>query len=219
MTFTVLARDIPAGLIGVAVASKSLAAGNAVPALRPGVGAVASQAWTNRALRALLLDALASGETAEAAVARVPEWDAQASLRQVALLPASGAGAARTGDEVSAWAGHRVLADAIVVGNLLTGSDVLARMADRVKSPRPSDDAPAAAFAHHLVEVLRAGETAGGDARGRQSAAVLVGDLDAGGDIRVDLRVDDHDDPLTELTRLVTLRAADLRERVSARTE
>lgn len=221
MTFTVLARDVASGLIGVAVASKSLAAGNAVPALRPGIGVVASQAWTNRALRALLLDALASGASAETAVARVPQWDARSALRQVAVLPASGPGAALTGEDVSAWAGHRILTDAVVVGNLLTGPDVLDRMAERVSAPLPTgDDTPAVAvFARRLVDVLRAGEAAGGDARGRQSAAVLTCDLRTGGDIRVDLRIDDHPDPLNELTRLVALREADLRERISARTE
>lgn len=230
MTFTVLARDPRSGLIGAATASRSLAVGNAVLGIRPGVGAVASQAWTNRALRGLLIDELAAGTSAAAAVARVPDWDDSAELRQVAVLPAAGAGAARTGREVTDWAGHVADVDAVVAGNLLTGPDVLTAMLAALEGmPEIDVDDPAgpARFARTLAAALTAGERAGGDARGRQSAAVLVACADRSaapghgdrGDIRVDLRVDDHTDPLAELIRLVDLRGHDLAESVSARTE
>lgn len=225
MTFTVLARDPRRGLIGAATASRSLAVGNAVISVRPGVGAVASQAWTNRTLRGRLLDALTGGASAWDAVARVEEWDARASLRQVALLPIRGAGAARSGNETSAWAGHRIGEDVVVAGNLLTGGDVLEAMIARVErdaavplGTTPPSVAPAE-FARALVAALAAGEERGGDLRGRQSAAVVVAQSGVDGDVRVDLRVDDHADPVRELARLVEVRARDLGERISARTE
>jgi len=221
MTFTILARDARSGLIGAATASRSLAVGNAVLAVRPGVGAVASQAWTNRSLRGRLLDELAAGAGAAEAVGRVPEWDDRAELRQVAVLPAVGPGAARSGQEITAWAGDVVGDDVVVAGNLLTGAEVLDAMIDGIEWT-PSTDVglpeAAALFAGALVAALAAGELRGGDARGRQSAAVLVGSLANIGDVHVDLRVDDHVDPLAELARLVYLRGLDLADPVSART-
>lgn len=223
MTYTVLARDPRTGMLGAATASRSLAVGNAVLALRPGVGVVASQAWTNRRLRALVLDELEAGASAAHAAARIPEWDDRAPLRQVAVLPARGRGAAFTGSETTAWSGHAVGEDFVVAGNLLTGRAVVEAMADAaavLSSPEAGEPVAEAAaiFAARLVGVLRAGERAGGDARGRQSAAVVVGEVGGEPDLRVDLRVDDHTDPLVELDRLVELRARDLREKVSART-
>lgn len=219
MTFTVLARHPQSGLLGAATASRSLAVGNAVPAVRAGVGAVASQAWTNRALRGLLLDATDAGADAQTAIDRIADWDSGAPLRQALLLPARGAGAAHTGTETTPWTGHLVLEDAIVAGNLLAGPGVLEAMRDAL-APLSTLDAhapdAAARFAGVLVGVLAAGEVAGGDVRGRQSAAVLVaGATEADG--TVDLRVDDHADPLEDLARLVDLRAADLRGTVTAR--
>ncbi|MBZ4488062.1 DUF1028 domain-containing protein [Microbacterium sp. cx-55] len=222
MTFTVLARDRNSGLLGAATASRSLAAGNAVLAIRPGVGAVASQAWTNRSLRGLLLDELAAGTSAPDAVERIPAWDERAELRQVAALPATGPGAARSGRDVTEWAGHIVGTDIVVAGNFLSGPDVLPAMIARLAQIPEIDAADperAVLFARELVAALTSGERAGGDARGRQSAAVLVAAVDHTDDLSVDLRVDDHLDPLPELTRLVALRGLDLSERISARTE
>ncbi|WP_448256519.1 DUF1028 domain-containing protein [Microbacterium aurum] len=218
MTFTVLARDARSGLIGGATASRSLAAGNAVLAVRPGVGAVASQSWTNRALRPLLLDEIAGGATASAAVAGIDRWDDDVELRQVALLPERGAPAARSGAQNTPWAGHLVGEDAVFAGNLLAGADVLTAMRAALDIPpgaRDEDDAAnPASFARRLVAALAAGEAHGGDARGKQSAAVVVATMGADADIRVDLRVDDHADPVRELARLVELRA----EALSVRT-
>ncbi|KAA9159705.1 DUF1028 domain-containing protein [Microbacterium lushaniae] len=205
MTYTVLARDPRGGLIGAATASRSLAVGNAVIAVEPRVGAVASQAWTNRALRGFLLERLRAGDAAADAVGMIGEQDDRPELRQVAALTWAGAPAAFTGAQTSGWAGHLVLPDAVVAGNLLTDAEVLAAMATVLSSPPAEPDA--VEFARHLVAVLACGEQAGGDLRGRQSAAVLV--ARAEGDIAVDLRVDDHPDPVTELARLVELRASD----------
>jgi uncharacterized Ntn-hydrolase superfamily protein len=222
MTFTVLARDVRSGLIGAATASRSLAVGNAVLGIRAGVGAVASQAWTNRSLRGRLLGELAAGVSASDAVASVPHWDDRAELRQVAALPVAGPGAARSGRDITDWAGDLVRGDVVAAGNLLTGADVLDAVVGSIQGMPPIDpDRPdaAALFAQALVTALLAGERRGGDARGRQSAAVLVASVLPGGDARVDLRVDDHVDPLAELARLVALRGLDLAERVSVRTE
>ncbi len=218
MTYTVLARDRRTGLIGGATASRSLAVGNAVLMLRPGVGVVASQAWTNRSLRALLLDAVAHGATAEDALRRIPAWDDGAGLRQAALLPETGAPAAYSGSGITAWAGDLVASDAVYAGNLLAGRSVLSAMRDALDDAPPigsADPASAARFAQALVRALSAGEAHGGDARGRQSAAVVVATTGAGADVEVDLRVDDHGAPLVELARLVELRA----EALSVRTE
>ncbi|BAJ73119.1 uncharacterized conserved protein [Microbacterium testaceum StLB037] len=198
MTFTVLARDTRHGLIGAATASRSLAVGASVIAVDPAVGVAASQAWTNRALRGRLLAAMREGRTAAEAVASVPSWDEGYALRQVAALAWTSPGAARSGEAITAWAGHSTTTDAVFAGNLLTGPEVLEAMS--AAWVRSSGD-----LAGRLIEVLRAGDLAGGDARGRQSAAVLVA---SPADTLLDLRVDDHDEPLAELGRLHRLSAA-----------
>ncbi|WP_341577968.1 DUF1028 domain-containing protein [Microbacterium schleiferi] len=221
MTYTALIRDTTAGTIGAATASCSLACGNAVILVDPRVGAVASQAWTNPSLRAKMLSAMSAGASAADAVARVPEWDEGFPWRQVAALGHSGAGAALTGSDVSSWAGHRIGADAVIAGNLLTGKGVLEAMAtadedDRSDARKAGD----ARLAYRLLAMLEAGERAGGDARGRQSAAIVVGRI--GGEVTYDLRVDDAEDPLRELRRLIDLRAAERGVEaapLSARTE
>lgn len=199
MTFTVLARDSERESIGAATASRSLAVGASVIAVDPAVGAVASQAWTNRGLRALLLDEVRRGATAEGAVQRVPEWDAGAELRQVAALGWNGPGAARSGIDITAWAGSLQATDAVFVGNLLTGANVLEAMSATWNATAGAD------LADRLLAALAAGEDAGGDARGRQSAALVVASREQ---TVLDLRVDDHADPLVELARLRRLAAA-----------
>ena len=197
MTFTVLARDPQSERIGAATASRSLAVGAAVIAVEPGVGVAASQAWTNRALRPRLLAALSDGESPAVAVSRVPEWDAGSELRQVAALGWAGPGAVRSGGGITAWAGELAAADAVFAGNLLTGPEVLEAMAAAWASTTGD-------LADRLLAVLSAGERAGGDARGRQSAALLVASRT---ETLLDLRVDDHGDPVSELARLRQLAA------------
>lgn len=208
MTFTVLALDASRTAIGIATASCSLALGAVVPAIDPRVGVVASQAWTNPELRGMLLRAAAAGGSPATAIAGISAWDDEPGLRQAALLAVDGRGAAHTGADTSAWAGHRVSDGIVVLGNLLAGSHVLDAMQDGFVEHHGADELAVA-----LVRALRAGDVAGGDARGRQSAALLVAPID--GVVRYDLRVDDHVDPVAELARLVSLRAADA---VSART-
>lgn len=208
MTFTILGRDPLRGRIGAATASRSLAVGASVLAVAPAVGVVASQAWTNRSLRALLLDEMRAGSDAAAAVARVPDWDDGSRLRQVAVLGWAGDGAARSGADITAWAGHRVGPDAVFVGNLLVGGEVLEAMAETWTATAGID------LADRLLETLAAGDGAGGDARGRQSAALLVASRT---DTLLDLRVDDHTDPVPELARLRRLAGQDAEAPARAR--
>lgn len=232
MTYSILAID--GGALGVACATYSLAVGNGVPAIDPAVGAVVSQAWTNRLLRHLVLDRLAAGDAPQEALDRLPEWDEGHRYRQVAVLDRSGATAAWTGPDTSEWAGQRVLPGLVVVGNLLTGPEVLDAMVTSWQQSagahggtgdpqrRGGSDASlpgtaaAVSLARRLHGALAAAERAGGDRRGRQSAALLVAPVAAvrihPPECTVDLRVDDAADPLAELGRLLQLRIDDLAE-------
>ncbi|WP_156254186.1 DUF1028 domain-containing protein [Pseudactinotalea terrae] len=210
MTFTLLAADPRTGLLGAAAASRSLAVGNAVISIDPGVGVVASQAWTNRALRARMLDALATGERPSRVVERVTEWDQEAERRQVAAMLPTGEADTRTGTETTDWAGAIVRPGVVVLGNLLTGSDVLQAVADTFEAGAAdvSDDAGTIGhLARRMVAAMLAGEAAGGDRRGRQSAAVLVARAREGRvfppELDIDLRVDDDEAPLHRLAALV----------------
>lgn len=214
MTYTILATDAGHRWMGVATASFSLAVGAGVPALRVGVGAVASQAYTNRALRAHALDALAAGQDPADILAGLPAIDPGAAKRQVAVLTPNGTGQAHTGAECSDWAGHRTAENLVAAGNLLAGPGVLDAMIEACVSAQTGNAAPdpgPQALARALVAALAAGEAAGGDRRGRQSVALLVGRTDSIAEhepLAVDLRVDDHPDPVRELTRLLDLAGA-----------
>lgn len=218
MTFTMLAAHD--GLLAVASASRSLAVGNAVIAVDPAVGAVASQAWTNRLLRARMLEALAAGERPSEVVAMVPGWDDGAELRQVAALLPTGEGAARTGTDVTAWSGALVRPGLVVLGNLLTGPEVLDAVASAYgagREPSPGSDAEAVAgLARRVLAAMLAGEEAGGDRRGRQSAAVVVtrtrAERTVPPELDIDLRVDDAAHPIRELTRLVEMQVSSFGE-------
>lgn len=202
MTFSIVARQGDA--YGVAVASKFLAVGALVPEAGPH-GAVATQAWGRVAYRRELLDALADGQSPEAALERCTAADAGAATRQLGVVGAEGA-ATFTGAEAPDWAGGRSgeaddLAWAIQ-GNILAGEQVVEQM-ERTWLER--GDLP---FEARLVAALRAGDEAGGDRRGRQSAAVVAHQPGRGYDetgVLADLRVDDHPDPVAELTRLLDL--------------
>lgn len=204
MTFSIVARS--GDTLGVATATCTLAVGAAVPAAAPGVGAVATQARTNRAFRSRGLELLRAGVAAPDVLAVLGEEDAGFPQRQVALLDAGGRGAVWTGPECLPWAGGWVRPDVALAGNLLTGREVLEAM-DAAFAAAP--DAP---LATRLLAALTAGDRAGGDRRGRQSAAVVVvAGTDDGGwppDAVVDLRVDDHRDPVGELGRLLDLDGA-----------
>jgi uncharacterized Ntn-hydrolase superfamily protein len=221
MTFTLLVADPGSGLLGAAVASRSLAVGNAVIAVDPAVGAVASQAWTNRELRARMLDALAEGRSPSEVMTLVPQWDDDAERRQVAAMLPTGESDTRTGNGTSAWAGALVRPGLVVLGNLLTGPEVLRAVADSYGAAGSDADAGSVGLlARRMVAAMLAGEHAGGDRRGRQSAAMIVTRARSGRrfppELDLDLRVDDDAQPLQRLASLVETQLRDERSRPPA---
>jgi uncharacterized Ntn-hydrolase superfamily protein len=204
MTFSIVARSVDGQSWGVAVASKFLAVGSAVPAAVAGVGAIATQADANVAYKGQALAHLDDGATASVALQRLLEDDEGRDHRQVGIVDVDGNAASHTGPACLDWAGGATGDGYAIQGNILAGSEVVEAM-ERAWLASP-EDAP---LARRLLEALAAGDEAGGDSRGRQSAAVLVvrdgagyGGLD---DIAVDLRVDDHATPIPELLRLLDL--------------
>jgi len=210
MTFSIVARDPATGQLGVAVATCALAVGRAAPWARAGVGAVATQALSQRGYGPRLLDRLAAGEAAEAALDQLLATDQDADQRQVAVVGAAGAPAAWTGVGCLSACGHRTGADSSAQGNMLASRSVIPSVAEGY-ADAPGD--AAGYFAARLVAGLRAGDAAGGDLRGRQSAALIVvsGSRDDEAPwegVLVDLRVDDAADPVGGLGRLLRLQRA-----------
>jgi uncharacterized Ntn-hydrolase superfamily protein len=202
MTFSIVATDGSAW--GVAVASKFLAVGAAVPAARTGVGAIATQALANLAYRPDGLRLLESGSTAEQALAELTAADELRDQRQAGVVDAAGRAATYTGNGCHDWAGG-VSGDGYAIqGNILTGPDVVAAMERAWLATTDTDP-----LARRLLSALTAGDAAGGDRRGRQSAALLVvtpgGGYGGGSDVYADMRVDDHPDPVPQLSRLLDL--------------
>ena len=210
MTYTVIARSPDSRLLGAATASCSLAVGNAVPALVPTAGVVASQAWTNRRLRFEMLRTLHHGGTAEDAIAGLADADHDLALRQVAALPVQGPGAHLTGSLCTSWAGGVAGTNFVVIGNYLTGPEVVEAMRASVDQALAGSVPTSAEMAGALVRCLRAGQDAGGDSRGRQSAAVVVADTLAGFQypvlLDVDLRADNSATPLDDLEEMLRLK-------------
>jgi len=204
MTFSIVARSVDGDSWGVAVASKFLAVGNAVPAAVAQVGAIATQAEANVAYKGLALAHLDEGATASVALQRLLDEDPDRDHRQVGLVDCDGTAVSYTGSACYPWAGGVTGDGYAIQGNVLTGPEVVEEME---RAYLASD--PAAPLAERLLVAMRAGDAAGGDRRGRQSAALLVVKDGAGygghDDVAVDLRVDDHPEPLTELGRLLEL--------------
>ncbi|HEY9475682.1 MAG TPA: DUF1028 domain-containing protein [Mycobacteriales bacterium] len=202
MTFSIVGFDEPTRSWGVAVASKFLAVGALVPWGRAEVGAIATQAAVNMAYGPAGLALLEAGASAEMVVARMIQADAGREHRQIGVVDAHGRAATFTGSGCLDWAGGVAMPGLAVQGNILTGPEVITAVVDGYRT------APGA-LAHRLVAALAAGDSAGGDARGRQGAAVRVwrpcGSYGGTLDIAVDLRVDDHADPVGELVRLLEL--------------
>jgi uncharacterized Ntn-hydrolase superfamily protein len=204
MTFSIVARSADGESWGVAVASKFLAVGSAVPAAVAGVGAIATQADANVAYKGQALAHLDDGATASVALQRLLEDDEGRDARQVGIVDVDGGAASHTGHACLEWAGSLSGEGYAIQGNILAGEEVVEAMEAAWETS--DDDAP---LARRLLAALTAGDDAGGDKRGRQSAALLVVREGAGygghDDIAVDLRVDDHADPVTELARLLDL--------------
>ena len=203
MTFSVVARDPTTGDLGVAVQSKFLAVGAAVIHAAGGVGAIATQARANLSYGPRGLTLLQAGATAALAVEALVGSDPLADRRQVGIVDASGRVAAHTGGGCSDWAGHLVGDGFSCQGNILVSRATLesmaATMSDRLDLPLPE----------RLVAALAVGQAAGGDARGQESAGLLVvrpgGGYGGQSDRLMDLRIDDHPSPIAELDRLVAL--------------
>jgi uncharacterized Ntn-hydrolase superfamily protein len=206
MTFSIVGHGTDArgeAAWGVAVASKFLAVGNAVPAAVAGVGALATQADANVAWKGIGLSLLDEGATASVALQRMIEEDDKRDHRQLGMVDGDGAAATYTGTACLDWAGG-IAGDGVAIqGNILAGPEVVEEMK---RAWDASADEP---LARRLLVALSAGDAAGGDRRGRQSAALLVVSEGAGyaglDDVSADLRVDDHPDPVTELGRLLDL--------------
>lgn len=201
MTFSIVARSADGRLHGVAVASKFLAAGALVPAAEAEVGAVATQAHVNLAYRPQGLALLRTGVAADDVVAGLIAADPGRDDRQLGVVGATGDGATWTGPRCHPWAGGQAGAGWAAQGNILAGPHVIDAVRDAwltgVELP----------FSQRLLGALHAGDRAGGDRRGRQSAGLLVVERHGGyagtGDTLIDLRVDDHPDPVAELARLL----------------
>ena len=205
MTFSIVAADLdanPSPEWGIAVASKFLAVGAVVPWARAGVGAVATQAFANIAYGTDGLHLMHSGRSAMETIEALTSRDDMSEQRQVGVVDAAGRPATFTGSECFDWAGGRVGDDYCCQGNILTGPDVVEEMAKGFEASQGD-------LAARLLAALQAGDRAGGDRRGRQSAAMLVvregGGYGGGTDKTVELRVDDHPDPVGELGRLLEL--------------
>lgn len=195
MTFSIAARDPQNGWLGVATSSKALSAGGLVPYIKTGVGAIASQSFVNPYLGIDGLSLLSDGLPAERAVERVIENDPGRDLRQLGIVDKDSRVAAYTGQRCIPWAGHVLGGGYVCLGNILYGEQVVKAMADTFER---SSGEP---LYERLMRCLEAGQEAGGDRRGRQSAGIKVyGEQDYP---ICDVRVDDHADPVPELRRVL----------------
>ena len=199
-TYSICACDLAAGQWGVATQSKFLAVGSVVPWAAPHIGAIATQSYANPRYGPEGLELLREGYSAEEVVERLTAADGDRALRQLGIVDGEGRAATFTGEECHAWAGGRTGSGYAAQGNILVSGDTVDALAETFEATggRP--------LAERLLDCLDAAEAAGGDSRGRQSAALLVVERDGGyaslSDTLVDLRVDDHPEPLVELRRI-----------------
>lgn len=199
-TFSIVARDSSTGELGVAVASRFFAVGTVVPWARAGAGAVATQSFANTTFGWRGLELMERGASPAEALAALLRTDTDRDRRQVGLVDTSGHSVTYTGSQCVPWAGGRSGPNYAIQGNILTGESVVLSMENVFLVTRGS-------LGDRLYAALAAGDRAGGDSRGRQSAALLVVREGAGyggfTDRAIDIRVDDHPDPFPELKRLL----------------
>jgi len=204
-TYSIVARDPVTGDLGVAVQSHWFSVGSAVPWAEPGVGAVATQSFTEPSYGALGLALMKAGKPAPEALRALLSADADREVRQVAMVDAQGRAAAHTGAKCIQAAGHEVGEGFTVEANLMDRPTVWPAMARAFRTAKGD-------LADRLLAALRAAQAEGGDIRGQQSAAILIVKGKPSGqpwnDRLFDLRVEDHPDPLKELGRLIQLRRA-----------
>lgn len=193
MTWSILVRE-PDGRFGVAIASRFFSVGSLCIHSQAGLGALATQALMNPLYGPQGLALLAQGLSAQAVVSALTGADAGQAQRQLHVLPARGPAAAHTGSACVGWCGHQLQANLSVAGNMLAGPRVIEATAEAFAA---SAEQP---LALRLISAMQAGEAAGGDKRGKQSAALRI--QGAQDYPELDLRVDDHPEPLDELQRL-----------------
>lgn len=194
MTFSIAARCARTGQLGVAVSTAVPGVGGICPFVKEGVGAVATQSWVNPYLGIDGLELLAQGMSAEAALQQLVDADPGRDVRQLGIVDAQGRAASWTGKDCVDWCGH-VAGDGFAAqGNMLTGAATVSAMAEAFRRTEPLD------LAERLLVALEAGQAAGGDKRGRQSASVKVAWRESYP--WVDLRVDEHRHPVAELRRV-----------------
>ena len=194
MTWSIIARDNATGQFGIAVATRFFAVGGRVPYIAAGIGGIATQALVNPYYGIDGLELLREGRSPRDIVATLIAADSGHASRQLHIMDASGRIASHTGSACVEWCGHIAGDGFSIAGNMLAGTGVLD---DTAKTYTASEKLP---FAQRLIKAMRAGEAAGGDKRGKQSAALLIHDEEEWS--ALDLRVDDHADPLGELQRL-----------------
>ena len=201
-TFSIVAYDPETQELGVAVQSKFLAVGSVVPWAKAGVGAVATQSFANTTYGPKALGLLALGEEPDAVMKKITEADSRSAVRQVGIVDAKGRSATFTGEKCSAWAGGLNGENFACQGNILAGEAVVKNMAKSFQESKGD-------LGERLIAALQAGQDAGGDSRGMQSAALLIvrDGWGYGGfnDRYRDLRVDDHPEPIKELKRIYAL--------------
>lgn len=211
MTWSILARDSATGALGAAVASRFFAVGGLCIHVEGGVAALATQALVNPMYAVHAMPRLRGGEASDAVLGALVGPDPGRAERQFHILDASGRIAQHSGPGCVSWAGHVRGLDVSVAGNMLAGPDVVTRTLDGFMASSGS-------LAERLLAAMEAGEAAGGDKRGRQSAGLKIALSDPYPDL--DIRADDHPDPLAELRRLhrVSLERFALFRRHLART-
>jgi uncharacterized Ntn-hydrolase superfamily protein len=198
MTFSIIARDPETGAFGVAVSTAVPAVGAVVPHVQPGTGAIATQSYTNVRLGIDGLALLERGLSPEAALSALLAEDEQRAVRQCAGVDARGRVFAYSGDQCVAWYGHRTGEGYSVQGNMLVGKETIDAMAEAFELAKGH-------LSSRLLKALEAGQAAGGDKRGRESAALLVAPFGDEAFGKIDVRVDLHEDPVAELRRIFNI--------------
>jgi uncharacterized Ntn-hydrolase superfamily protein len=202
MTFSIVGRDPTTGDLGIAVQSKFLAVGAVVPWARAGVGAIATQSYANTSYGPRGLEYLSAGASAQEVMEKLTAEDEQAEQRQAGIVDAKGGSATFSGTGCYRWAGGICGPNFAAQGNILVGGETVEALAATFQAAQGN-------LWHRLVEALAAGQRAGGDSRGQESAALLVvregGGYGGFNDRMIDLRVDDHPTPIEELGRLLSL--------------
>jgi len=201
-TFSVSARCPRTGMLGVAVSTAVPAVGGICSFIRPGIGAIATQSWVNPYLGIDGLKLLESGMSAQEALDKLIAEDPGRADRQLGIVDAQGRSAAHTGESCVGWAGHIAESGFSVQGNMLVGAATIEKMAEAARKGEALD------LPERLMAVLEAGQAAGGDKRGKQSAALKVFNVEEFP--WFDIRVDEHRNPVAELRRIFEIASKQL---------